>query len=107
MTNERALKYWRIKYNLAKDYWDEHWEAEERHSHQRYVEALEVAIAALENGGAKDVKPAIHAHWIEKNDWIACSNCNYEILDDYYEKRYKYIACPYCGAKMEGGTDNA
>lgn len=54
MTNEQALKYWRTKYNLTKDYWDEHWEAEERHGHQRYVEALEAAIAALEKGGIEN-----------------------------------------------------
>ncbi len=48
-----------------------------------------------------DAEPVKHGYWIEKNDWIACSNCNHEILDDYYEKRYKYIACPHCGAKMD------
>lgn len=49
----------------------------------------------------QDAQLVKHGYWIEKNDWIACSNCNYEILDEFYTKRFQYIACPYCGAKME------
>lgn len=44
---------------------------------------------------------AKHKCWIEKNDWIACPNCNYEIFDEFYTKRFEYIACPYCGEAVE------
>ena len=48
MTNKQAYDYWRYRYEAAKDYRDEHWEADERHVHQEYVEAMEKAISALE-----------------------------------------------------------
>ncbi len=48
MTNKQAYDYWRHRYEAAKDYHDEHWDAEERHAHQEYVEAMEKAIYALE-----------------------------------------------------------
>lgn len=47
MTPHEAFSYWADKYLKAKDYSDIHWEAQERHEHQRYVEALEVAILAI------------------------------------------------------------
>lgn len=33
MTNKEAYDYWRHRYETAKDYHDEHWDAEERHAH--------------------------------------------------------------------------
>lgn len=48
MTIDEAKKYWKYKYNRAKDYSDTHWEADERHEHQEYVEALQIAVKALE-----------------------------------------------------------
>lgn len=47
MTNKQAYDYWKRKYESARDYRDEHWDAEERHTHQEYVEALLLAICAL------------------------------------------------------------
>lgn len=72
--------------------------------HTSYSDDLEI-LEHIDNAPTLDVKPIVHAHWIEKNDWIACSNCNHEILDDYYEKRYKYIACPYCSAEMDKAAE--
>ena len=48
MTSTQACDYWKRRYEAAKDYRDEHWDAEERHAHQEYVEAMEKAIRALE-----------------------------------------------------------
>ena len=48
MTNKQAYDYWRYRYEAAKDYRDEHWDAEERHAHQEYIEAMKKAIYALE-----------------------------------------------------------
>lgn len=48
MTLDEAKKYWEWKYNRAKDFSDMHWEADERHEHQEYVEALQIAVKALE-----------------------------------------------------------
>lgn len=48
MKREDAFDYWKSKYESAKDYSDEHWEADERRAHREYVEALECAVEALE-----------------------------------------------------------
>ncbi len=55
MTNKQAYDYWRRKYESARDYYNEkekqqhneHWEAEERHTHREYLEALLLALCAL------------------------------------------------------------
>ena len=49
MTRHEAYEYWLMKYNLAKSYTDDHWEAAERHEHEEYVEAMRVALDALED----------------------------------------------------------
>ena len=48
MDKERALEYWINRYNCAKDYTDIHWDAEERHEHRDYVDAMAWAIKAIE-----------------------------------------------------------
>lgn len=47
MTKEEAIKFWKFRYENAKDYTDSHWEAQECREHREYVEALRVAIEAL------------------------------------------------------------
>ena len=48
MTREEAIKFWKFRYENAKDYTDPHWEAQERREHREYVEALRMAIEALQ-----------------------------------------------------------
>lgn len=50
---------------------------------------------------AADVAPVVHGRWFYHDDGvITCSECgNAESSDSYY--------CRYCGAKMDGGADNA
>ena len=52
MSKEEALMYWEFRYERAKDYYDDHWEADERRSHREWVQAIEWAIKALK--GADD-----------------------------------------------------
>ena len=64
-----------------------------------YDGAMAMAIAA--SAPAADVAPVVHGEWIHHDDGVVtCSECgNAESSDSYY--------CRYCGAKMDGGTDNA
>ena len=50
---------------------------------------------------AVDAAPVVHGRWVYHDDGvITCSECgNAESSDSYY--------CRYCGAKMDGGADNA
>lgn len=47
MTIEEAREYWCKRLERAEGYSDEHWDAEERHAHADYVDAMKHAITAL------------------------------------------------------------
>lgn len=47
MTIEEAREYWSKRLERASGYSDEHWDAEERHAHADYIDALKHAITAL------------------------------------------------------------
>lgn len=47
MTIEEAREYWCRRLERAAEYSDEHWDAEERHAHADYIDALKHAVAAL------------------------------------------------------------
>lgn len=58
---------------------------------------------------AADVAPVVHGRWIHDGcrvkggiDWCHCSECG---KSDNFCARTNY--CPNCGAKMDGGADNA
>lgn len=48
MTREEAIKFWKFRYESARVFSDPHWEAQERREHREYVEALRMAIEALQ-----------------------------------------------------------
>ena len=61
-----------------------------------------------------DVAPVVHARWIhsryedcsEQFELVKCSRCNHEAYAmAFYVRGGNY--CPNCGAKMDGGADNA
>lgn len=78
------------------------------------------AITELDAIPAADVVEVRHGRWvpgreisrtmlidetiaIEYEDWH-CSECGV-VVEDWEYPRYKF--CPHCGAKMDGGADNA
>ena len=93
MTREEAKRFWLIRYENAKDFSDLHWEAQERREHREYVEALRMAIEALQT-------EAVQGEWIDTGNWmgIECSRCK-------CHSRYVTPFCPQCGAKMKGGEN--
>lgn len=57
---------------------------------------------------AADVEPVVHGHFVHDGsriahgvDWWHCSNCGR--LASGVETRFNY--CPWCGARMDGGSD--
>ena len=70
----------------------------------QYIEALPSA----------DVAPVVHGRWIhnryedcsEQFELVKCSLCNHEAYAmAFYVRGGNY--CPACGAKMDGGAENA
>ncbi len=84
-----------------------------------YVDGWNAAIKILKEAPAVDVQEIKHGKWIETQeplgwcdvDCAECSVCHESwIIDedssiDDYECMWHY--CPNCGAKMDGGNNNA
>lgn len=79
-----------------------------------YAECLEDVITDIERIPAADVAPVRHGWW-EKNedtyisfDVFRCSECGDEWCWEYDDDapHEKYLYCPHCGAKMDGGEPN-
>lgn len=68
-------------------------------------------IGNIDGETTEDVKPVVHAYWLESywgGTGAECSNCNYLIHAcdiDYQEVKHDFEYCPYCGAKMDGDVD--
>ena len=76
-----------------------------------FADGVYAVIAAFP---AADVTPVVHARWIhsryedcsEQFELVKCSQCNHEAYAmAFYVRGGNY--CPNCGAKMDGGADNA
>ena len=83
------------------------WDYEAHH----YVgEGLRDCKEAIEGIQTADVAPVVHARWVKDEDgeW-SCTNCReaVAICDSGRERTYRKPYCPNCGAKMDGGDDNA
>lgn len=93
MNLENALSYWKSKYKAGKDYKDEHWEADERHEHEDYVNAVRLAIESIQKVIDND------SAWIGSSpftDTIECKNCGYQLPSVELVSKY----CPDCGHFM-------
>ena len=58
-----------------------------------------------DNGDAIEISCVRHGRWVEYQipPIICCSNCDW--ATGIEEKNFQH--CPNCGAKMDGGADNA
>lgn len=59
---------------------------------------------------AADVAPVRHGQWVHEHisegyAWVICSECEAVIHKILINKRLNY--CPNCGAKMDGGCEDA
>lgn len=70
--------------------------------------------AAIANIPAADVAPVVYGrwtspHWKNSNYCCNCSECGEEAMHKEYRWNSKgiYPICPNCGARMDGGVDDA
>lgn len=75
--------------------------------------AYAIAKDIIKKAPVVDVAPVVHGEWIGM-DVDQCSICKHylnEIMDadSYYAIGFnpnQLVACPFCGAKMDGGNSN-
>jgi len=94
-----------------------------KNRYQRGVEdGMELALNAIKAIHAADVAPVAHGRWewfdeetgtpftgYEREWGWKCSYCGEELPDDYDDpdNRPTFRFCHSCGAKMDGGVDDA
>lgn len=71
-------------------------------------------LCELRDVPAADVAPVVHGRWDDSgrytfpsgNTAVRCTNCGCALTEsEYHLNNWNY--CPVCGAKMNGGADNA
>ena len=80
-----------------------------KNRYQRGVEdGMELALSAVKAIHTADVAPVVHGRWMKRrNGGTLCNRCGHytqykgQVLD-----MSEAIACPWCGAKMDGGADH-
>ena len=87
-----------MEFPIRKDHCDK------EHANKHFIFGIESVLEYIENLPAADVVPVVHGRWIIHTDELGltceCSVCHIETMCD---RNY----CPNCGAKMDGGADNA
>lgn len=75
-----------------------------------YLQAAKV-LREVSDAPAADVAPVVHGRWVFETatantlSRIKCDICGWWTLDPSVDDSYKY--CPNCGAKMDGGDNDA
>ena len=71
-------------------------------------EVADLIEDCIDNAPTVDAKPVVHGEWIDgrpyvNSRWKVCSVCKQTAPEPHGGYNY----CPNCGAKMDGGADNA
>lgn len=79
-----------------------------------YADGWNAAVKILMNAPAADVQEVKHGEWIkDDSDGCYCSACewyadyDYDYVTNNGLGNDDFIYCSHCGAKMDGGNNNA
>ena len=63
---------------------------------------------ALQDAQTVDAVAVVPGQWIEDHDYLKCPECGVMVKRDFtFFDVGDWTFCPNCGAKMEGGAENA
>ena len=70
---------------------------------------VKAVIAYIEDIPAADVAPVVHGTWEKTPTYgvLMCSACSDCYIYENFLDGKKWNFCPECGAKMDGGDDDA
>ena len=97
MTTEKAIEYWKARYENTKYFDDVHCDASELREHKEYVEALKETITALE----KQVPKKIVRFNENFYTFYTCPDCM-----KYFNGMVKPRYCSGCGQALDWGDDH-
>ena len=105
MTREEAITCLQEKYDFCKSFYDLAAHPEEDYPEmKKYLQALQIAISALQGPTREQVEKVWKGEWIGIPNMgvydIACSKCGYSTGIRFWSSDF----CPNCGAPM---TDKA
>lgn len=74
--------------------------------------SIDAMKSFIKNRPAADVAPVVHGRWIKypRAHYFKCSECKYTVPYKkamLINKTRQYNYCPHCGAKMNGGDNDA
>lgn len=78
---------------------------DEEHGSIEFINGIETVLEYANSIPAADVAPVVRGYWVRiGTNHFECTNCEY----DYYDTLAEPISyCPNCGAKMNGGEEDA
>lgn len=85
---------------------------DKEHANEHFIFGIESVLDYVENLPAADVAPVVHGQWIKypRAHYFKCSECKYTVPYKkamLVNKTRQYNYCPHCGAKMNGGDNDA
>lgn len=89
-----------MQFPIRRDHYDR------KNGNKHFINGIESVLEYAENLPAADVAPVVHGRWNNMDGYKTrkvCSECGWDVPE--YGKFYSY--CPNCGAKMNGGIENA
>ena len=73
-----------------------------------YNDYAYAAMDVIKRLPAADVAEVVHGRWIEDHDYLKCPECGVMVKWDFtFFDIGNWNYCPNCGAKMDGGFDDA
>lgn len=108
MTVEKAIGYWKARYENTKYFDDVNCDADELREHKEYVEVLKETITALEKQMPKKVK----REFITVNGCITCFEtdvcpaCGNDFHIENLGQTMYYSICPDCGQALDWSDEN-
>ena len=109
MTVEKAIGYWKARYENTKYFDDVHCDADELREHEEYVEVLKETITALEKQLPKKI-PAVntpcHVKAFDSDTetvyTYSCVNC--PVCSKWIVANVNHKYCQYCGQALDWGN---
>ena len=90
--------------------WDGYYEPYPFEVHCAIVGVVKLIKEELSKVPTADVAPVVHGRWVRHTMipyFVDCSVCKDVYVDEEWLRDGKWGYCPNCGAKMDGGDNDA